>query len=50
MVLRWGSDAVKQWVLPKVTENTVAAYALSEAGSGSDAFALACEAKEDGDH
>ena len=50
MILRWGNDAIKAWVLPKVTTDTVAAYALSEAGSGSDAFALACEAKEDGDH
>jgi alkylation response protein AidB-like acyl-CoA dehydrogenase len=49
MVLRWGTDALKQWVLPMVTKDKVAAYALSEAGSGSDAFALACEAKEDGD-
>ncbi|HBP20547.1 MAG TPA: acyl-CoA dehydrogenase [Planctomycetes bacterium] len=50
MILKWASDELKAWVLPKVTSNTVAAYALSEAGSGSDAFALACEAKEDGDH
>lgn len=49
LILRWASDEVKAWVLPKVTSDTVAAYALSEAGSGSDAFALACEAKEDGD-
>ena len=49
LILRWASDEVKDWVLPKVTSDTVAAYALSEAGSGSDAFALACEAKEDGD-
>lgn len=50
MILKWASDELKAWVLPKVTSNTVAAYALSEAGSGSDAFALACEAREDGDH
>ena len=49
MILNWGSEGLKEWVLPKVCETTVAAYALSEAGSGSDAFALACEAKEDGD-
>ncbi len=49
MVLRWGTDELKQWVLPMVTKDKVAAYALSEAGSGSDAFALVCEAKEDGD-
>jgi alkylation response protein AidB-like acyl-CoA dehydrogenase len=50
MVLRWASDELKRFVLPKVTKDTVAAYCLSEAGSGSDAFALACEAKPDGDH
>jgi butyryl-CoA dehydrogenase/short/branched chain acyl-CoA dehydrogenase len=50
MVLRWGSDEIKQWILPKVSTDTVACYALSEAGSGSDAFALACTAKEEGDH
>jgi alkylation response protein AidB-like acyl-CoA dehydrogenase len=49
MVLKWGSDEVKEWVLPQVSTNTVAAYALSEAGSGSDAFALACAARDDGD-
>lgn len=49
MVLRWGSDELKRWVLPRVTKDVVAAYALSEAGSGSDAFALACEARLDGD-
>jgi len=49
MVIRWAADELKAWLLPRVCEDTVAAYALSEAGSGSDAFALACEAKEDGD-
>ena len=36
--------------LPKLAANTVGAYALSEAGSGSDAFALATRAVEQGDH
>lgn len=49
MVLRWGTEEQKRWVLPRVSKDTVAAYCLSEAGSGSDAFALACEAREDGD-
>lgn len=49
MVLRFGSEAQKRWVFPRVTRDTVAAYALSESGSGSDAFALACEAKPEGD-
>jgi len=47
--LDWGSDALKQKYLPRLAEGTVGAYALSEAGSGSDAFALACRAEPDGD-
>ncbi len=49
-LLRWGSDAIKQNYLPKLASNTVGAYALSEAGSGSDAFALATRAADKGDH
>jgi short-chain 2-methylacyl-CoA dehydrogenase len=49
-LLRWGSDGVKQKYLPKLAANTVGAYALSEAGSGSDAFALAARAVDQGDH
>ncbi len=48
-VQRWGTDAQKQAWLPRTTADTVAAYALSEAGSGSDAFALACRARNQGD-
>jgi alkylation response protein AidB-like acyl-CoA dehydrogenase len=48
-VLRWGSDDVKRRYLPKLAAKTVGAYALSEAGSGSDAFALTTRAREDGD-
>lgn len=48
--LRWGSDAVKEKFLPQLAAEKVGAYCLSEAGSGSDAFALKCAAKEDGDH
>jgi alkylation response protein AidB-like acyl-CoA dehydrogenase len=47
--LDWGSDELKQKYLPRLAEGTVGAYALSEAGSGSDAFALACRAEPDGD-
>ena len=39
-MLRFGSDAVKQRFLPRLATEVVGAYALSEAGSGSDAFAL----------
>lgn len=47
--LRWGSDDVKERFLPQLATEKVGAYCLSEAGSGSDAFALKCSAKEDGD-
>lgn len=50
MILRWATDEIKEWCLPQLASKKVGAYCLSEAGSGSDAFALACEAKEDGDH
>jgi alkylation response protein AidB-like acyl-CoA dehydrogenase len=48
-LLRWGNDDVKQRYLPRLAADTVGAYALSEAGSGSDAFALTARAREDGD-
>ncbi len=48
-ILRWGSEAQKEHYLPLLATNTVGAYALSEAGSGSDAFALTCRATQDGD-
>jgi alkylation response protein AidB-like acyl-CoA dehydrogenase len=49
-ILRWGSAEIKQRYLTRLAADTVGAYALSEAGSGSDAFALATRAAEDGDH
>ena len=48
--LNWGSDEVKKKFLPQLATEKVGAYCLSEAGSGSDAFALKCAAKEDGDY
>jgi butyryl-CoA dehydrogenase/short/branched chain acyl-CoA dehydrogenase len=39
-LLRWGSDEQKKHYLPRMATDTCGAYALSEAGSGSDAFAL----------
>jgi alkylation response protein AidB-like acyl-CoA dehydrogenase len=42
--LRWGSEELKQKYLPVLASEKVGAYALSEAGSGSDAFALATRA------
>jgi alkylation response protein AidB-like acyl-CoA dehydrogenase len=44
--LRWGSDELKSKYLPQLTSRRVGAYALSEAGSGSDAFALATRATQ----
>jgi len=48
-ILRWGSDDIKRRYLPKLASNTVGAYALSEAGSGSDAFAMTTRAAEQGE-
>jgi alkylation response protein AidB-like acyl-CoA dehydrogenase len=49
-LLRWGNDDIKTRFLPKMATNLIGAYALSEAGSGSDAFALTTRAAErDGD-
>jgi short-chain 2-methylacyl-CoA dehydrogenase len=48
-LLRWGNDDVKRKYLPKLAASMVGAYALSEAGSGSDAFALTTRAVEQGD-
>jgi alkylation response protein AidB-like acyl-CoA dehydrogenase len=45
-VARWGGDDVKRRYLPKLAAGTIGAYCLSEAGSGSDAFALATRAVE----
>src|SRR5579872_6095145 len=47
-ILRWANADQKQRYLPRLAADTVASYALSEAGSGSDAFALATRAVEDG--
>jgi len=49
-ILRWGTEAQKKAWLPKLAQNTVGAYALSEPNSGSDAFGLETRAREDGDH
>ncbi|MDQ2711028.1 MAG: acyl-CoA dehydrogenase family protein, partial [Acidobacteriota bacterium] len=46
---RWGSEDQKRGFLPRLAADTVGAYALSEAGSGSDAFALTTRAFKDAD-
>jgi len=45
-LIRWGNDDLKAKYLPQLASEKIGAYALSEAGSGSDAFALACRATE----
>jgi butyryl-CoA dehydrogenase/short/branched chain acyl-CoA dehydrogenase len=49
-LIRWGSADQKQRFLPRLATEMVGAYALSEAGSGSDAFALQTKAEKRGDH
>jgi butyryl-CoA dehydrogenase/short/branched chain acyl-CoA dehydrogenase len=49
-LIRWGSADQKSKYLRMLAADTVGAYALSEAGSGSDAFALATRAEDKGDH
>jgi alkylation response protein AidB-like acyl-CoA dehydrogenase len=48
-ILRWGNDAQKQRYLTKLAGEWVGSYALSEASSGSDAFALKTRAERRGD-
>jgi len=43
--LRWGNEDQQKRYLPRLAADTVGAYALSEAGSGSDAFALTTKAE-----
>ncbi len=47
---RWGTEEQKRKYFPRLVSDTVGAYALSEASSGSDAFALQCRAEDRGDH
>jgi len=49
-LIRWATPEQKAKYLPRLAENMVASYALSEAGSGSDAFAMATRAEDRGDH
>lgn len=48
---RYGSEQVKKAFLPRLATDTLGSFCLSEAGSGSDAFALKATATKDGpDH
>lgn len=46
---KYGNEDVKQRFLPKLAADTLGSFCLSEAGSGSDAFAMKTVAVEDGD-
>ncbi len=48
-LLRWLTPAQKEQFLPRLARDVVGAYALSEPGSGSDAFSMATQARLDGD-
>jgi alkylation response protein AidB-like acyl-CoA dehydrogenase len=48
-LLRWGTPEIQARWLPRLAAGTIGAYALSETGSGSDAFALQTRARDDGD-
>jgi len=45
-LVRWGNEDIRKRYLPKMAADTIGAYALSEAGSGSDAFAMTTRAAE----
>src|SRR5262245_14713459 len=49
-ILRWGTEDQKKQYLPRQAANSDGAYALSDAGTASDAFALATKAEDKGDH
>jgi len=48
--MKWGNDEIKKKYMPQLASGRVGAYALSEASSGSDAFALKTKAVDRGDH
>lgn len=48
--MRWATDEQKKKYMPQLASGRVGAYALSEAASGSDAFALKTRAIDKGDH
>ncbi len=49
-IIRWANDEQKQRYYPRLATDMLGAFALSEPGAGSDAFALATKADEKGDH
>jgi alkylation response protein AidB-like acyl-CoA dehydrogenase len=49
-ILRWASEEQKERLFPRLTSDVLGAFALSEPGSGSDAFALETKAEEKNGH
>ncbi len=49
-ISRWATDEQKEEYFPKLANNWIGAYALSEPNSGSDAFAMKTRAEDEGDH
>jgi alkylation response protein AidB-like acyl-CoA dehydrogenase len=49
-LIRWGNQEQKERYLSQLASQSVGAYALSEAGSGSDAFAMQTRAVDKGEH
>src|ERR687897_756685 len=49
-LLRWANSEQQARLFPRLTSGLLGAFALSEPGSGSDAFALATKAERQGDH
>lgn len=49
-IMRWATEEQKEKYFPRLCSEWVGAYALSEPGSGSDAFALKTRAEDCGDH
>ena len=49
-ILRFGGEELKKKYLPQLASDKIGGYALSEAGSGSDAFALSTRAVQKGDY
>jgi len=49
-LLRWGSEELKTRLFPRMTQDLLGAFALSEPASGSDAFALETKAEDKGTH
>ncbi|KAI9030937.1 acyl-CoA dehydrogenase/oxidase [Phycomyces nitens] len=50
MIRKYGTKEIKEKYLPRLAIDTIGSFAISEAGSGSDAFALKTRAEDKGDH